>query len=539
MFLRYYKKIIFVSTVILVVLINLFSASKNKPSIEISQQNQPADIAVTLSTTSVPTPFADALNIVETQFPDRICNISDYGAVSGGKINNTQSFAKAISACSEQGGGKVTVSAGTWLTGPIKLTSNINLEIQKDADIIFSDDFKEYLPPVFSRFEGIEYYNYSPLIYASNAENIAITGEGTLNGQGEAWWKFVGTSISKVYAMGENGTPVEQRVFATVADGLRPSFIQFVDCNRILISGISILKGPMWTVHPIYSQNIIVRNVIINTAPGPSTDGIVIDSSKNVLVDNATLATGDDAIVIKSGRDNDGRRVNLPSENIVLQNITVNDSHGAIALGSEMSGDIRNVLAQNFTIKTSQYAFRIKSNQQRGGTAENIWVKNLNINSLSEALVQLDAFYERRATGYTDFPPTFKNIDIDGIDCKNTIGSINVFGLTENTNAINNLTFKNINIQKARSGMHIDNAKGIKFENVSLNSKYGPVLESENSEDLNVSNFTCVNPTLNCFYITGKNTKNVILDQINSAQKTKKIILEKDVNQNEVLLPTN
>lgn len=539
MFLRYYKKIIFVSAVTLVVLGNLFSTIRSNRAIDVSLENQPPSAPVSLPTTSVPTPFADALNIVETQFPDRTCNIADYGAVSDGKTDNTQSFAKAISACSEQGGGKVTVSAGTWLTGPIKLTSNINLEIQKDATVLFSDDFKEYLPPVFSRFEGIEYYNYSPLIYASNAENIAITGEGTLNGQGEAWWKFVGTAISKLYAMGENDIPVEQRVFATVADGLRPSFIQFVDCNRIFISGISILKGPMWTIHPIYSQNIIISNVTLNTAPGPSTDGIVIDSSKNVLVDNATLETGDDAIVIKSGRDNDGRRVNIPSENIVLQNIIVNDSHGAIALGSEMSGNIKNVLAQNFTIKNSQYAFRIKSNQQRGGTAENIWVKNLNINSLSAALVQLDAFYERRATGYTDFPPTFRNINIDGIDCKNTVGSINVFGLVENATAINNLTFKNITIQKARSGMHIDSSKGINFENVSLNSKYGPVLESENSEDLSASNFTCVNPTLDCFYIAGKNTKNVILQQINSTQKTKKIILEKDVDKNEVTLPTN
>ncbi len=531
--LRHYKKIIFFSAITLVVLGNLFLVTRSNRAISVPQKYLSQEDGIILPKTLVPTPFADSLNIIETHFPDRTCNIADYGAVPGGQVKNTQSFAKAISACSEQGGGKVVVGPGVWLSGPIRLESNIDLEIQKDATLLFSTDFSDYLPPVFSRFEGVEYYNYAPPIYANNAENIAITGEGTLNGQGEAWWNFSGnTSIVKLYAMGESNLPVDHRIFATAKDGLRPSFIEFVNCNRIFLSDVSILRGPMWTIHPLYSQNIIIKNVTVNTAPGPSTDGIVIDSSQNVLVDNATLSTGDDAIVIKSGRDNDGRRVNLPSKNIVLQNIIINDAHGAIALGSEMSGNISNVLAQNFTIANAQYAFRVKSNQQRGGTAENIWIKDLKINSLSEALIQLDTYYERRVTGYTNFPPVFRNINIDGVTCKNTIGSINIFGLSENTEAINNLSLRNIAIQKARSGMDINDVQGINFENVSINSKYGPILDVKDSQDVTVSNFTCQNPRLTCFHIGGINTKHIILDQKNSS-----LAIEKEVSKNEIITP--
>jgi len=521
--LLYDKKFAFLLALVIFIVGNLFLVTKTHRDITVPQINDTPAAEPAYSQTSLSTPFDDALKISETKFPDHVCNISDYGAAAGGKVDNTESFAKAISDCAKLGGGKVVVDSGTWLTGPIKLASNINLEIQAGADVVFDDDPEKYLPPVFSRFEGVEYYNYSPLIYANNAENVAITGAGTLNGQGPTWWKFTGLSIGKLYSMGEKNLPVDQRIFATVKDGLRPSFIEFINCDRILISGISILKGPMWTIHPVYSRDIIISGVNIDTAPGPSTDGVVIDSSKNVLVDNATFSTGDDAIVIKSGRDNDGRRINIPSENIVLRNITVTDAHGAIAIGSEMSGNVKNVLAQNFTVKNAQYGFRIKSNQQRGGTAENIWVKNLQINSLSEAVIEFDTYYERANTFYRDFPPTFQNVNIEDVSCRNTKDSIIVLGLKEKPSAINNLNLKNISIIKSRSGMKMNDAQNVNLENVKIVPKYGPVFNIENAQDVTLSGSGCEKSNIVCFYFAGENLNTVLLDKNNFPQAKENI----------------
>lgn len=535
MFLRYDKKFAFLLAITVFLISNLFWATKTHRDITIPQTNDIPATKPVYPQTSLDTPFDAAMKISETSFPDRICNILDYGAVPGGKIKNTEAFEKTISDCAEKGGGKVEVPAGIWLVGPIKLKSNINLEIQKDANVIFSDDFDDYLPPVFSRFEGVEYYNYSPPIYANNAENIAITGEGTLDGQGQAWWNFSGaTSIAKLYAMGEKNLPVEQRVFATPKDGLRPSFIELVNCDRIFISGVSILKGPMWTIHPIYSQNIIIKGVTIDTAPGPSTDGVVIDSSKNVLVDNTTFSTGDDAIVIKSGRDNDGRRINIPSENIVLQNITVTDAHGAIAIGSEMSGNVKNVLAQNFTVKNAQYGFRIKSNQQRGGTAENIWIKNLQINSLSEAVIEFDTYYERANTFYRNFPPAFQNINIEDVNCRNTKDSIIILGLKEKSSAINNLNLKNISIIKSRSGMKMNDAQNINLENIKITPKYRPVFNIENSQDVTMPGSGCEKSSIECFYFAGENLKNILLDKNNFLQEKNGISFGEGVDKSQI-----
>lgn len=512
--LSHHRKNILFPAIALVMVGNFFLTAKSYYTLHIFQKNSSANMSPDYPRLSLTTPFSAALIIAGNNFPDRICNVFDYGARGDGTTDNTQAFTKAISACAKLGGGKVIVPAGTWRSGPLKLESNINLEIQKDATILFSTNFADYLPPVFSRFEGVEYYNYAPPIYANNAENIAITGEGTLDGQGEAWWGFSSSaSIAKLYTMGEKNLPVEQRVFGTIQGGLRPSFIEFVNCNRVAISGVSIVKGPMWTIHPLYSQNIIIKDVNIDTAPGPSTDGIVIDSSRNVLVDGATLSTGDDAIVIKSGRDNDGRKINQASENIVLQNIAVTDAHGAISLGSEMSGNIRNVLAQNVTIKNAQYGFRVKSNQQRGGTAENIWVKNVQINSLSQAAIELDSYYERLNTFYTTFPPTFRNIHIEDMNCRNTIYSINIFGLKEQPSAINNLDLNNIHIFKARSGMKMNDAKDIRLTNINITPKYGPVFGIENSQDVNMSGSGCEKANPLCFYFAGENLKNILLDK--------------------------
>ena len=541
MLLSFLRKISFLFLA-LIVAAGLFWANKSRRAF--SATLPPSEINFTQELT-LNTPFDPNMQIAETNFPDRTCRVTDYGAIGDGKAKNTTSFRKAILDCAERGGGKVIVPAGVWLTGPIELLSNIDLVLEKNAEVRFSTDFSDYLPPVFGRFEGIEYYNFSPMVYANHAQNIAITGEGVLNGQGEAWWDFSWDSdIGHLYAMGKRDDPVTKRVFATAPKGLRPAFIEFANCNRVLMDGVKIVKGPMWTIHPLYSQNVILKNLDVNTAPGPSTDGIVIDSSKNVLADNITLATGDDAITIKSGRDTDGRRVDISSENIVLQNLNVIDAHGAVAIGSEMSADVRNVLAKNINIKDAQYAFRVKSNQQRGGAAENIWMKDVKVNSLSEALIQLNTDYEKGSVGYTDFSPTFKNIHFENIACSATKDSINIFGLSSDLDAINNLTFQNIKVDYSRHGPQIQNAKNIQLDNISVAPKYGPVYDVDNSENINISNSKCKsvnfkNDDTGCLSITGAASKNIRLDGNNFGTEKSSIQIGQKVAESAIRINQN
>jgi polygalacturonase len=214
-------------------------------------------------------------------FRDCSFDIRDFGAVNDAETLNTRAFADAIRVCAEAGGGRVVVPPGIWLTGPIHLESNVNLHIQDGAEIRFSTNFEHYLPVVFTRYEGFECYNYSPLIYARNCTNIAITGEGRLNGQGEPWWKLVGKSRKasiRLYDMVCNNVPVKERVFGTVEDGLRPSFVQPVNCRRVLLEDFTIVDGPMWTIHPVYCRDVVVRGVTISTH-GRNGDGVNPDSS--------------------------------------------------------------------------------------------------------------------------------------------------------------------------------------------------------------------------------------------------------------------
>lgn len=523
--------------------VKLYSTDFQKSAFQVNLNSNPnnfvrvvkaSEVVKKYSSITLSTPYNNNLEIIETSFLDRVCNVSDYGAVPDGKTLNTESFAKAISDCVETGGGQVFVPNGTWLTGPIQLKSNINLHLEKDAEILFSKNFNDYLPVVFSRFEGIEYYNFSPLIYANGMKNIAITGEGKLNGQGEIWWNLDYTShIKNLYKLGEKGTPVEERVFGEIKYNLRPDFIGIVNCQQILLDGITIIMGPMWTVHPTYSRDIIIRNININTFPGPSTDGIIIDSSRNVLVENATLSTGDDAIVIKSGRDNDGRRVNIPSENVVIKNCTVNEAHGAIAIGSEISGSARNIFAENISIAKAEYGFRLKSNSQRGGTAENIWLNNFNIKKLTQAAIQINSYYERRNISYTNFPPVFQNINFSNFTSESSYDSINLFGLEESP--IKNLSFKNINIQYSRAGAKIENIENSIFDNVNVASKYDSALSFKNSNNILFENSPCQKLEEACLYFSGETTKNIQLTGNSFGASDKKVILGNEISEKEII----
>ena len=456
---------------------------ENSPNIsKVSEEKNPEKGLVEKH--SVKIPF-DMPAIPEISFPDHTCTVTDYGAIGNGKFRNTESFRSAISDCAERGGGTVIVPPGIWLTGPIRLESNINFHLEEGARVLFSDTFSDYLPPVFTRFEGMELYNYAPFISARDCRNIALTGKGELDGQGDAWlaWNDIMVSpdsdvpikrmaTNRLYDMAVKNVPVEKRIFGTERDAIQPAFIEFIGCSDILVEDLEILNSPGWTLHPIYSENITVRNIYINTSQR-NTDGVVIDSSRNVIVEHSSLNTGDDAIVIKSGKDHDGWRIGKPSENIIIHDIVIEDGNSGIAIGSEMSADIRNIFAYNIDIQVADFGIRFKSMRGRGGIVENVSIDNVFMRRMNFGAIQLDLNYGTPVPGYDrNRLPIFRNIEIRDVECRRTKDAILLSGLPESP--IKNITLENISILSSR-GAIIENINDKHFKHVTVTVKGKPI----------------------------------------------------------------
>ena len=319
--------------------------------------------------------------------------VTRHGAVADGKSDCTQAIGDTIEECSKAGGGRVVVPPGNYLSGPIQLKSNVDLYLAKDATIHFSTDPAHYLPVVLTRFESTEVMNYSPFIYALDQENIAITGEGTLDGQASAgeWyqWKKLDDDVNQLLEMGNANVPVAQRIFGA-GHKLRPNFVQPYRCKNLLIEGIHLIDSPMWVLTPTLCTNVTIRNVKVDTQSktryAPNTDGCDPDSCTDVLIEDCVFNTGDDCIAIKAGRNRDGRRVNVPCQNIIVRDCKFEAGHGGLTAGSETSGGIRNVFVENcsFDSKSLQMAFRLKTNPVRGG-----FIKNINIRDCTVKAAQI------------------------------------------------------------------------------------------------------------------------------------------------------
>jgi polygalacturonase len=352
--------------------------------------------------------------IVPPVFPARDFGVTNFGAIADGATDCTEAFRRAIEACHDAGGGRVMVPPGTFLTGAIHLRSNVNLHLEKGATLRFSTDPLKYLPVVFTRYECTEVMNYSPFIYALGQENVAITGDGTLDGQGSAgvWYQWKKTDdANRLVEMGKQGVPVEQRVFGE-GHHLRPNFIEPARCRNVLIEGVHITNSPMWVLHPLYSTNVTVRNVTVETR-GPNTDGCDPDSCTDVLIQNCSLSDGDDCIAIKSGRDADGRRVNIPCQNLVIRDCVFKEGHGGVAMGSETSGGIRNVFAENCRFDSSDLdaAMRFKTNPARGGFIENVYLRNCSVKT-AKVGIHMTMRYGSSGARDGDSIPVVRNIDI-------------------------------------------------------------------------------------------------------------------------------
>ena len=362
------------------------------------------------------------------KFPNRDFDITNFGAVADGKTDCTKAIAMAIDACAKKGG-RVVVPAGEYLTGAIHLKSNVNLHLETNAVLKFSADPKAYLPVVFTRFEGTECSNFSPLIYALGQKNVAVTGAGTLDGQATDtnWlaWKNI-SARKKLAKMAEDGVPVEQRQFGG-DDHLRPDFIEFNRCRNVLVDGVKIRRSPMWEIHPLLCTNVTVRGVDI-FSHGANNDGCDPESCRDVLIEKCLFDTGDDCIAIKSGRNADGRRIGVPSVNLVIRGCTMRDGHAGTAIGSEISGSCSNVFVENCEMSSPNLtcALRLKSNAVRGGVLQNIFMRNVNVVVVKDSVLQIDFLYEEGANG--DFKPVARNVVMDHIAVAHTPRVLNVRG---------------------------------------------------------------------------------------------------------------
>ena len=410
------------------------------------------------------------VRIVPPSFPAKDFNITTYGAVSGGTTLCTTAIDDAITACHNAGGGRVVVPAGTYFTGAIHLQSNVNLYISKGATLKFSANPADYLPVVFTRYEGTECYNYSPFIYAYAQTNIAITGSGNVDGCATLndWWAWKTTGDAdrtSLMAMGQNNTPLSQRVFGS-GHYLRPVFIQPHSCTNVLIDSITVLNSPMWEINPVLCRNVTVSNVTISSH-GVNNDGCDPDCSKDVLIKNCTFDTGDDCIAIKSGRNNDGRRVNIPSENIVIQGCTMKDGHGGVVLGSEISGSVRNVFAENCAMNSTALdrMLRIKTNSVRGGTIENIFLRNIQVMNVASEYIQVDMYYEEGDAG--TFTPVVQNICVENITGNATTRVFNANCYVRSP--VTNILLKNSNFAGTTIGT-LTNVRKLQVDNSFLSS---------------------------------------------------------------------
>ncbi len=374
-------------------------------------------------------------------FPARNFVITNYDAVAGGQTDCTLAIGKAIDACVKAGGGHVVIPAGEFLTGPIHLQSNVDLHLVATNSILkFSTDPRVYLPAVFTRFEGMECWNYSPLIYAHGQENIAVTGEGTLDGQADAthWWPWKGresrgaearpSAGARLVRMVADSMPVDQRRFGE-GDNLRPSFIEPNHCQNILIEGVHIRRSPMWEVNPVLCTNVIVRGVDI-VSHGPNNDGCDPESCRDVLIEKCLFDTGDDCIAIKSGRNNDGRRVGVPSVNLVIRDCTMRDGHGGVTIGSEISGSCSNVFVENCEMSSPRLncALRLKSNAVRGGILQNIFLRNVHVGQVADSVLQIDFLYEEGTNGI--YQPAARNVAMENVTVDQTPRVLNVRGFS-------------------------------------------------------------------------------------------------------------
>jgi len=467
-------------------------------------------------------------------FKNNMVSVSDFGGLGDGYTLNTDAFSKAVSTLSKKGGGQLTVPAGVWFTGPIELMSNINLHLEKGALILFSPDFNLY-PLVNTIFEGLETRRCQSPISARNATNVAITGEGSINGSGEAWRPLKKAKVTEAYwkkvvksggvlkepaywfptkgslkgeSISDSNVPrgkMTESDWNDVRDFLRPAMINFIECKNVLLQGVLFENSPSWNIHPLLCTNVIIDNIAVrNPSFAQNGDGIDVESCKNVLIVNSTFDVGDDAICIKSGKDEEGRRRARPAENILVDNCKVFKGHGGFVVGSEMSGGVRNISVRNCQFLGTDVGLRFKSNRGRGGLVENIFISDIYMFDIVTDSFLFDLYYGGKSASetldegdtnpvvvenppVTKETPSFRNIYVTNIVSRNARRAMFFNGLPE-------MNISNVNVENAiitsQYGAVICESDGVKFKNVHIMQQTGAALTLQNVKNFDLKNFT-------------------------------------------------
>ncbi len=470
-------------------------------------------------------------------FPEYQISVTDFGGVGDGKTLNTEAFTKAFADLENHGGGTLLVPFGIWYTGPIVFKSNVNMHLDKGALILFSANFDDY-PMINASFEGLDTKRCQSPISGSNLENIAITGEGALNGSGHVWrplkkqkvtekhWKKV-VSSGGVLKRDDYWFPSEKAVrgaelsdmnvprkletendWNDVKDFLRPVMVNFVSCKNVYLQGVLFENSPSWNIHPLMCENVILDNVFIrNPSYAQNGDGLDLESCKNAIIVNCTFDVGDDGICIKSGKDEDGRKRAKPTENVIIENCKVFQGHGGFVVGSEMSGGVKNIKVNNCQFLGTDVGLRFKSRRGRGGIVENIYISNISMFDIVTESFRFNLYYGGKSASesiedgdheksevnippVTEKTPAFRNIYVKNLVSRNARQAMLFRGLPE-------MNIENIFIEdsfiSARLGAKISECKNIQFKNVHIEAEEGKALQTENVTDLIEENSIFVN----------------------------------------------
>ena len=419
--------------------------------------------------------------------PSRKFNIVDFGAVDDTLSDSRPAIIQAIEECRSEGGGMVVFPVGNYFCdGPIHLSSNIELHLEAGANLYFGSDPEKYLPMVKVRWEGTVCWNYSPLIYAIDSENIVLSGKGTIDGRGLAWskkWRALQKpDKDRLRQMGNDLVPEDERIFGngrsdqfpdfndSIEHFLRPTLIEIYQCENILIEDLTLRGSPFWTVHPVFSKNIIIRNVSIQGG-FLNDDGIDPDSCEDMLIESCTIATEDDAISIKAGRDQDAWE-RPGSKNIIIQNCVLRSGVNSFCIGSEMSGGVENIFVENCKIEGGTHALNFKCNLDRGGQVQNIFFRNIEVGEIEESLFIFRMDYH----GYrgNNYPTKFNDFYVSNIKCAGVINSpFKIIGVEEQP--IERVYLSNITITQAGKESQFEHTSEVLISNVKVN---GEVMET-------------------------------------------------------------
>jgi len=498
-------------------------------------------------------------------------SIRKYGAVADGNTLNTKSINATIDALSKKGGGVVLVPSGLWLTGPIIIKNNINLHLAGGATLLFTADKNEY-PLVEANWEGLpQMRNQSP-ISATNASNIAITGKGIIDGNGDVWravkidkltesqWKkklasggvlsddkktwypsegFV--KGSKMQNPGMISPEKDAAFYQSIKDFLRPNLLLLTNCKLVLLEGVTFQNSPAWCLHPLMCENLTVRNVFVkNPWYAQNGDGIDAESCKNVLIENSVFDVGDDALCMKSGRDAEGRKRGMPIENVIIRNCTVYAAHGGFVIGSEMSGGARNIYVSNCTFIGTDIGLRFKTTRGRGGIVENIFIKDIYMKDIPAEAILFDMYYmakdpvvlagEKRELPKIEFKnvdettPQFRNFHISNVYCNGAEKGIFIRGLPEMH--VKDIVLENMVLQATR-GIDVQEASGISFKNIKIiSAETNPVIDIVQSDKLVFDNITYKNGAELLFRVSGDRSGNISIKNIDASKAKEKITYE-------------